>query len=84
METIGCIASIIAAIMAIATLWFSIRNSKKNIIRRIENKERAIHEIENQQIRIYGINGRGPTPLTKLDTRKAILEEDIAELKKLL
>ena len=45
MNEIGIIASVIAAIAAIITLVFTIRNSKGNVIKRIERKQRQIQDI---------------------------------------
>ena len=59
MNDIGTIASIIAAItgiVAMITGIIAIRNSKGNVIKRIERKERQIQEIENQFARTYGLN----------------------------
>ena len=56
MNEIGIIASVIAAIAAIITLVFTIRNSKGNVIKRIERKQDQIQEIQNQFYRRYGLN----------------------------
>lgn len=81
MNTIGIIASVIAAIAAIITLIFTIRNSKGNVIKRIERKQREIQEIDNQFARTYGLNANVrmhyPTS-SKIDK----LEKEIEELKK--
>ena len=55
MNEIGIIASVIAAIAAIITLLFTIRNSKGNVIKRIERKRDEITRIETQFYRTYGI-----------------------------
>lgn len=56
MNVIGVIESVIAAIAAIITLVFTIRNSKGNVIKRIERKQDQIQEIQNQFYRRYGLN----------------------------
>lgn len=59
MDSIGTIASIIAAITGIiATITgiIGIRNSKGNVIKRIERKQDQIQEIQNQFYRRYGLN----------------------------
>ncbi len=81
MNEIGIIASVIAAIAAIITLIFTIRNSKGNVIKRIERKQRQIQDLNTQFARTYGLNANMslhyPTQ-RKMDK----LENDIAELRK--
>lgn len=81
MNEIGIIASVIAAIAAIITLVFTIRNSKGNVIKRIERKQRQIQDLNTQFARTYGLNANMsmhyPTQ-RKMDK----LENDIAELRK--
>ena len=81
MNEIGIIASVIAAIAAIIALIFTIRNSKGNVIKRIERKQDQIHELENQFYRSYGLNANMrmhyPTQV-----KKEKLEKEIQELKK--
>ena len=84
MNDIGTIASIIAAItgiVAMITGIIAIRNSKGNVIKRIERKERKINEIETQFVRAYGLNvniERHYPTYRKVEK----LQEDINELKK--
>ena len=80
MEMISIIASVIAAIAAVATLWFSVRNSKGNLHKRILKKENKIRRIENQQIQTYGLNGR-PSVITPLDVKKSKIQSQINDLK---
>ena len=84
METIGIIASLVAAFAAIATLWFSIRTSKGSILRRIDRMEELIHKIDFQQIQMYGINGRRSNVITPLDEKKERLRYKIEELRRKL
>ena len=84
MSDIGTIASIIAAITGIVgaiTGILAIRNSKGNVIKRIERKQREIREIDNQFARTYGLNANvrmhSPTS-SKIDK----LQKEIEELKK--
>ena len=81
MNEIGIIASLIAAIAAIITLIFTIRNSKGNVIKRIEKKQRQIQDLNTHFARTYGLNANMsmhyPTQ-RKMDK----LENDIAELRK--
>ena len=82
-NTIGTIASVVAAIAAILTLRYTVRMSKGNIRRRIEKKQRQIQDIDNRLVKKYGIyhtiRGRA---LTSLDAKKAQLLSDIHELEK--
>ena len=77
----GTIASIIAAITSIITLFYTIYNSKGNVRRRIERKQRKINELEFQFSKKYGLNANMnqhyPT-----QRKKDKLENDINELKK--
>jgi peptidoglycan hydrolase CwlO-like protein len=84
MNDIGTLASIVAAItgiVAMITGIIAIRNSKGNVIKRIERKQRKIQEIDNQFARTYGLNANAnmhyPTS-SKINT----LQKDIEELKK--
>ena len=81
MNEIGILASVIAAIAAIITLIFTIRNSKGNVIKRIEKKKRQIQDLDFQFSKTYGLNANMsmhyPTSMKK---RK--LEEEIEELRK--
>lgn len=80
--TIGDIAAVIAAVTATLTLLYTVRNNKGNLLKRIERKEKEIHDIEQQQCRLYGINGR--FPMDSLYKRKERLKMDIENLKKKL
>lgn len=81
MNEIGIIASVIAAIAAIITLVFTIRNSKGNVIKRIERKQRQIQDLNTQFARTYGLNANMSMHYpTSMKMRK--LEEEIKELRK--
>ena len=83
METIGIIASVIAAITGILSIWYTKRMSKGNIRRRIEKKQKEISEIDNQLCRRFGLNDNGyGRTITSLDKRKAKLLSEIEELNK--
>ena len=84
MEMIGIVASVIAAIAAIATLWFSVRTSKGSMLRRIDKKEAQIRSIDDQQVRMYGLNGRPSSAITPLDIKRDKLQFEIDELKRKL
>ena len=83
METIGMIASIIAALGTVANFWFSIRNSKGYILKQIERKEEKISKIDYQLAIRYGLN-RGLHESTPLDLKRSKLQEEIEELRKIL
>ena len=81
MNEIGIIASMIAAIATIITLVFTIRNSKGNVITRIERKRDEIARIETQFHRTYGINANLSQHYpTSMKVKK--LQNDIQELQK--
>lgn len=81
MNNIGIIASVIAAVVAIITLFFTIRNSKGNVIKRIEHKQRQIQDLENQLYRTYGLNANMRMHYPTQE-KKDKLEKEIQELKK--
>lgn len=78
---IGTIAAVVAAVVSI----LSLRDSKRNIYKRIEKKEGQIKAIDRKLISKYGFDSntrsRGITPL---DADKDKLQEEIANLKRLL
>lgn len=85
METIiGTIASLIAAVAAVATLWVTIINSKGNIISRIDKKENEIQAIENLLVRKYGINRGVGWGIDPLDLKKEKLQSQINHLRRKL
>ena len=81
MNEIGIIASVIAAIAAIITLIFTIRNSKGNVIKRIERKQRQIQDLNTQFARTYGLNANMSMHYP-FWTKKDKLEAEINELRK--
>lgn len=82
MEIIGTIASVIAALAAIMTLRFTIRHSKGNIRRRIEQRQDKIREIETQLVNMYGLDRGRCHPITQLDLEIKRLQSEISELQK--
>ena len=78
---IGTIASIIAALTGIITLLYTIYHSKGNVRRRIERKQREIHELECQFSKKYGINANMNQHYPTLK-KKEKLENEINELEK--
>lgn len=84
MNEIGTIASIIAAItgiVAMITGIIAIRNSKGNVIKRIERKQRQIQDLNTQFARTYGLNANMSMHYPFWE-RKEQLEKEIQELKK--
>ena len=84
MSDIGTIASIIAAItgiVAMITGIIAIRNSKGYVIKRIEQKQRKIQDIETQFARTYGLNANMSMHYP-IQRKKSILEDEIEELRK--
>ena len=84
MEQIGILASVIAAVAAIATLCFSVRTSKGNILKRIDRKEQQIREIDHKLNLRYGLNRGSGGPITPLDEKRRRLQEEINELRRKL
>lgn len=83
METVGIIASLVAAFASLMTLWYTIRMSRGNVRRRIERKRGQIGDIDNQLCRKYGLNDNGfGRPQTSLDRKKSQLYAEIEELEK--
>ena len=84
MNDIGTIASIVAAItgiVAMITGIVAIRNSKGNVIKRIDRKQKQIQDLDNQFYRTYGLNANmGMHYPTK--EKKDRLEAEINELRK--
>lgn len=84
MEEIGIIASVIAAVAAIATFYFSVRTSKGNILKRIDRKEQQIREIDHKLTLRHGLNRSTGGPITPLDEKRRKLQEEINELRRKL
>lgn len=84
MELLGIILSAIAAISAVATLWFSICNSKGYILKKIEWKQNRIREIEHQLNKLYGLNRERSGCVTQLDEKVKRLKNDVKALSRRL
>lgn len=84
MDSLGIICSIIAAFAGIITVMFSYlmwRDSKRNVLRKIEKKERKINKIENQLF----LHGRSNFWNNgELEMEKDKLQSEVDYLKKLL
>ena len=84
MDSIGTIASIIAAItgiVAMITGIIAIRNSKGNVIKRIERKQQKIQDLDNWFARTYGLNDNMRRHYD-IQEKRDKLEREIAELRK--
>ena len=81
MDSIGTITSVIAAILAAIALFYTIRNSKGNVIKRIERKQRKIQDLDNWFARTYGLNDNMRLHYD-IQAKKEKLENEIAELRK--
>lgn len=84
MELIGIISSVVAAIVALATLWFSVRTSKGSILKRIDKKEAQMRIIDDMMLRQNGLYGRFPRVITPLDEKRDKLQSEIDALKRKL
>lgn len=80
MDSIGTIASVVAAVTGIIAIW----NGKKNVLRRIDRKTAKIQAIDNKQIKLYGINGHAPHIITKLDIKRERLSREVEYLRRQL
>ena len=77
MDTIGVLASVVAAITGVILIW----NSKGCIVKRLERKERRIYELKQLYMKHYGIHSAmNPNhPICKKISR---LEKSVENLKK--
>lgn len=83
MDSIIRIAPLIAAVVGIIALVFSIRNSKGSINKRIERKQSKIHDLEQSFYRTHGLNDDMRRHWDYQEKRNK-LENDIDELRKRL
>lgn len=83
MDTIGIICSIIAAMGTVFSflMW---RDSKRNILKKIEKKENKISNLQNSLYRKYGLSYSGRGYLDPLEVKKRKLQSEVDYLKKLL
>lgn len=76
--------SLLTFIVAVATLIFTVKNSKGYIYRQIDKKQDQIQQIEHKEVLKYGPNGRFPMVITPDDEKKEHLQKDISELNRKL
>ena len=87
MDIAGVVCSIIAAFTGIITVIFSYlmwRDNKRNLLKKIEKKEREINEIDNRRFRTFGPDYSGRGPINPLEAKKRKLQSEVDYLNKLL
>lgn len=87
MNTLGILGSIIAAVTGIVTVlfsWSTWHDSKRNILKRIDKKEREISEINRRLNNIYGPCYSSRGPIHPLEAKKQKLQSEVDYLNKLL
>jgi len=60
------------------------RDSKRNLLKKIEKKERKINEIDNRLFRTFGADYSGRGPINSLEEKKHRQQSDVNYLKRLL
>ena len=78
------IIALLTFIVTVATLIFTVKNSKGYIFRQIDKKQDQIQQIEHKEVLKYGLNGRFPRVITPDDERKENLQKEISELSRKL
>jgi hypothetical protein len=78
------IIKIIGACAAIIGTGYSIWNSKRSILRRIDRKVERIRQIDYELDLKYGLNRGTFRPLCYLDDQKEKLQNQVDELKRYL
>lgn len=76
--------AILTFIITVATLRFTVKNSKGYLYKEIDKRNEQIRQIEHDEVMKYGLNGRFPSTITPEDELKAKLEKEIGELKRKL
>lgn len=76
--------SVLTLIVTIATLRFTVKNSKGYLYKEIDRKSEQIRQIEHNEVLKYGLNGRFPRVITQEDERKERLQNEISELERKL
>ncbi|MBQ0127720.1 MAG: hypothetical protein KBS80_07045 [Bacteroidales bacterium] len=71
-------------IVTVATLIFTVKNSKGYIYKEIDKKTEQIRQIEHNEVLKYGLNGRFPRVITPEDEKKERLQNEISELERKL
>jgi len=76
--------ALLTFIVAVATLVFTVKNSKGYIHKQIDKKQDKIGQIEHNEFLKYGLDGRSPHVITKEDEKKEKLQNEISELERKL
>lgn len=78
------IIALLTFIVTVATLIFTVKNSKGYIYRQIDKKKGQIQQIEHKEVLKYGLNGRFPRVITPDDEKKEQLRNEIQEMERKL
>lgn len=78
------IVKIIGAAAAVVGTCFSIWNSKKVVLYRIEHKKERIRQIDHKLVILYGLHRGSFHPWTYLDAKKERLNRQIESLQRLV
>ena len=76
--------AVLTLIVTIATLRFTVKNSKGYLHKEIDRKTEQIRQIEHNEVLKYGFNGRCPRVITPEDEKKERLQNEISELERKL
>jgi len=76
--------ALLTFIVTVATLVFTVKNSKGYIHKQFDNKKNEIGQIEYNEVLKYGLNGTCPSVITKEDEKKEKLQNEISELERKL
>ncbi len=77
---IGMVAAVIGAVVGIVTL----RDSRRNVLKRINRKEAQIRNIDYKLDIRYGLNRGHGGLITPLHAKREKLQEEVEELRRLL
>lgn len=76
--------AILTLIVTIATLRFTVKNSKGYLHKEIDRKTEQIRQIEHNEVLKYRLNGRFPRVITPEDEKQERLQNEISELERKL
>ena len=76
--------ALLTILTTVVIIYFTYRYSEEGRNDRLERINRRLDRIDREQSRMYGPGGRGFSPLTHLDYKKARLEEKARKLRKTL
>lgn len=81
---VALLIALLTFIVTVATLVFTVKNSKGYLHGQIDKKQAQIKQIEHKEALKYGINGRFPKVITPDDERKERLQNEISEMERKL